>query len=28
MNESRNKIKDGTFTSWKNKIVKKLDLRI
>ena len=28
MNEARNKIKDGTFTSWKNQIVKKLDLRI
>ena len=28
MNEARNKIKDGTFTSWKNKMVKKLDLRI
>ena len=28
MNESRNKIKDGTFTSWKNQMVKKLDLRI
>ena len=28
MEEARNKIKDGTFTSWKNQIVKKLDLRI
>ena len=28
MNEARNKIKDGTFTSWKNQMVKKLDLRI
>ena len=28
MNEARNNIKDGTFTSWKNKMVKKLDLRI
>jgi len=28
MEEARNKIKDGTFTCWKNKIVKKLDVRI
>ena len=28
MNEARNKIKDGTFTSWKNQMVKKLDVRL
>ena len=28
MNQAREKIKDGTFTSWKNNIIKKLDIRL